>query len=76
MTAMFSFRKLAVLYDNYVPSVTVLEDHTQQEQQEEWDFLQVDNSRLVCTTVTYKYIGACSCHYHSLGIFRTMSTSR
>jgi len=35
------FRKLAALYDNYDARQTIVEDHTEQEQQEEWDFLKV-----------------------------------
>ena len=34
-------RKLEALYDNYERSVTQGEDHTQQEQAEEEDFLKV-----------------------------------
>ena len=34
-------RKLEALYDNYERSVTQAEDHTQQEQAEEEDFLKV-----------------------------------
>ena len=34
-------RKLAALYDNYNRDVNVVEDNTQQEQDEETEFLQV-----------------------------------
>jgi uncharacterized protein YdcH (DUF465 family) len=36
-----SFRRLAALYDNFDSRVTVVEDNTQQEKDEEWNFLQV-----------------------------------
>jgi len=35
------YRKLAALYDNYDARQTIVEDHTEQEQQEEWDFLKL-----------------------------------
>ncbi len=35
------YRKLFALYDNYEKKTTVAEDHTEQEHQEELDFLQV-----------------------------------
>merc|ERR1712071_385736 len=34
------YQKLLALYDNYDPYVNVAEDHTEQEHQEELDFLQ------------------------------------
>lgn len=47
--------KLAALYDNYKPSPSDVEDHTAQEQEEEWDFVRaVANTPLM--NVTYNYL--------------------
>ena len=36
------YRKLFALYDNYEKKTTIKEDHTEEEHQEELEFLQVD----------------------------------